>query len=280
MGKKKKEKMKFAQANLKMLETGKIKISKKQKFNILPFVSESIDKSIVAKLGGFISKEEVVVENKDTLPTTTFFMTDILKGIQIYSKAYEMLPIKKLTAVIVISKKKALEEFNIMNHTDLGLLLRTTTLAPIYKGIKSDWEALNKDTHECTPNIMYVPDVKVIVDANTGKYLVRPYSINVLVIAVPKLREVTNEGLVDMDEAIKVTNTLNYVFDAIIQTNSKNIVLNPYGYKLFAKNKTLVNSIWKAEYTSQDFMNHVNEFVTCIEDENDFISFTSALKTE
>ena len=92
----------------------------------------------------------------------------------------------------IVNKKKSISCFNMLNDTIIGSLLRTSTLKPIYKRLKSEWEELNKDDKSDFVNVLYIPNILVFLDENTGKPLRQPYQINLLLISLPSTKYMLN----------------------------------------------------------------------------------------
>ena len=67
MSKETKKQRKMAKSNIKILKSGKIKISKEQKLDLTPFIEGTINNTIVSRLNGIISKEEVVIDEEKNI---------------------------------------------------------------------------------------------------------------------------------------------------------------------------------------------------------------------
>ena len=160
--KKKKNDMKIAEQNIKILKSGKIKVKKGQKISLDPYIENSVENTICSRSTGIISKEDVVVSNGDVSKT------DITANLSSMKRTADMLSRTSTsttyTITHVINKKESGEIFDFLDDSIVGILLRTSTLATIYKKIKDEWLDLNNEDKTSFFNVLYIPNIFVFLD--------------------------------------------------------------------------------------------------------------------
>lgn len=272
MSKKKKFK-KLAESNIQVLKSGKLKIAKGQKINLKPFVNESIQNTVVSRLDAIISKEDVVIETSDLRVDITSNMTSDIKTAELASRVNSP---NVNTVVVTVNKKDALDIFDFLDDSSLGIILRTSTLASIYSGgdVKKKWVDLNKDDNSTFTNVMFVPNIIIFIDPETGKIRKVPYNINLLIVAVPTVKKMT-DGVEEVSDEDAVARIIADISDSAIRCGAKNIILNPYNYKLFKKDPHITAELWKEISTSQRFIEQFKSFIFAIENEELFIIFNA-----
>ena len=272
MGKKKQFK-KLAEANIQVLKSGKIKIAKGQKINLKSFVNDSIKNSIVSRLDGILSQEDVVIDTEKLRVDITTNMTNDVKTAELASRVNTP---KTNTIVITVNKKDAIDAFDFLDDGALGLILRTSTLASIYTDpdIKKKWVDLNKGDKSSFTNVMYVPKIMVFIDPDTGKIRKTPYYINLLLISVPSVKKMTDgvEAVTDYDACSRV---IADICDSAIKCGAKDLIIDPYNYKLFKKDPHITAELWSQISTSQRFIEQLNSVIFAIENEELFIIFNA-----
>lgn len=272
MSKKKKFK-KLAEANIQVLKSGKIKVAKGQKINLKPFVQDSVDNTVISRLDGIISKEEVVIDTSDLRVDVTTNMTTDIKTAELVSRVSSP---TISTIVITVNKKNDLDVFDLLDDTSLGIILRTSTLTSIYsdKNVKDKWVELNKDDSTSFTNVMYVPKIMVFVDPNTGKIRKTPYYINLLLVAVPSVKKMT-DGVEELSDEDATARVIADICEAAIKCGAKDLIIDPYGYKLFKKDPHITAELWSQISTGQRFIEQFKSVIFSIDNEELFIIFSA-----
>lgn len=288
---------KLAKANIKILKSGKIKFAKGQKIDLRMFAEESIEGAVVSRLDGIISKEDVVIDTEDLrVDVLTTMQTDI-RTAEIdarVSKAGNNLVctseecIKNAannnhvkTIVLVVNKKEAVEGFDFLNNGTLGVILRSSTLASAYtdESIKDKWVELNKDDSSSFTNVLYIPKVMMFVDLTTNEFRKHPYYINVLILAVPSVKKMS-DGVNAVSDADASARVIADICDAAIRCGCKDLIINPYGCKIAMKDPSITAQLWNEILTSERFIVNLYSVNFAIENENLFIVFNSARTTK
>ena len=272
MGQKKKYK-KLAESNIKILRSGKIKIAKGEKINLKPFVNDSIKNTIVSRIDGIISKEEVVVDTENLRLDITTNMTNDIKVSELVSRVTNP---KTSTIVLVVNKKDALDSFNFLDSGSLGIILRTSTLASIYSDqeVKNKWVELNKDDTSSFTNVLFVPKIMMFINPENGKILKTPYYINLLLLAVPSVKKMS-DGIEAVSETDAVARVISEICDAAIKCGAKDLIYDPYAYKLFRSDSHTTAELWNEITTSQRFIEQLDSVIFAIESEELFIVFNA-----
>lgn len=272
MGKKKHFK-KLAKSNIQVLKSGKIKIAKGEKINLKSFVNESIRNTVVSRLDGIISQENVVVDTSDLRVDVTTNMTSDIKTSELVSRVSSP---RISTIVITVNKKNALDVFDFLDDGTLGIILRTSTLASIYSddSVKKKWVNLNKDDKTTFTNVLYVPKIMVFIDPETGKVRKTPYYINLLLIAVPSTKKMV-EGVEEISDEDSIARIIADISDSAIKCGAKDLIIDPYGYKLCKKQPHITAELWSQISTSQRFIEQLNSVIFSIDNEELFIIFNA-----
>lgn len=273
MSKKKKKIKKLAESNIQMLKSGKIKIAKDQKINISSFVSKSVENTIVSRLDAIISKEDVVIDTKDLHPNITTNLTNPVRTAELTAQINN--PVTE-TIVITMSKKQSLEAFNYLDDGSLGEILRTSTLAAIYKQIKDAWISLTKDDTSHFTNVLYIPDVMVFLDTDKMKIRKNPYKINVLLIAEPSVNKMTENGIEKLSDEAAASRVIADITEAAIKCGCKNIIIDPFGHKTLSKDISEVSKLWMQITSSQRFIENITSTIFAIEQEERFVVFNAS----
>lgn len=269
MSKETKKQRKMAKSNIKILKSGKIKISKEQKLDLTPFIEGTINNTIVSRLNGIISKEEVVIDEEKNIDIRAHLI-DELECVRLKNEMKEPdIP----TFVYVVNKKDATNIFDLLNVTVFGDVLRSSTLAAAYKNVKQTWVDLNENDKTPYINIMYVPEVMIFLDHKTGKIRKRPIFANVLIVAIPPRKYINNKD--ENVEEATIEESINYYIDSIcesiIKLGIKNVVVNPFFNNASTKNACMSSEAWVRNIRGNRFIDNVNKIEFCVEDENTFI---------
>lgn len=270
---KKKQLKKLAKSNIQILKSGKIKVAKDQKINLKSFVNDSIENSVVSRLNAIISREDVVIDTADLRADVTTNMTSDVKTAELAARANNP---NTNTIVLTVNKKNALDVFDFLEDGSLGIILRTSTLASIYKddSIKSKWVDLNKNDKTNFTNVLYIPKIMVFIDPSNGKIRKTPYYINLLLLAVPTQKNM-GEAVEEVSDENACARVIADICDAAIKCGAKNLIIDPYDYKMFRKEPHTTAELWYQISTGQRFIEQFNSVIFTIENEELFIVFNA-----
>lgn len=264
MGKKKKTKL--AKKSIKILNSGKIKFAKDQKIDISEMVNDSVDSAIVSRLDGIISREDVVIDRKSGIPTIDFNLLSLTKSL-IHSD--KIGPEKTYTVVIPIPKKAALDAFDLSYDTELGELLRRSTLAPAYTRVKEEWVKLNTDDNSHFTNVLYIPNVIMFLDEH-GQFLTRKFKINVLILALPNKKNMSENPGETLEPADIRRRVVADICESAIRCGANHLIVDPFGYTILSKEPQESVSLWDEAINTVRVMDHIDTFVFAMEDEEKY----------
>lgn len=269
---KKKHLKKLAESNIQMLRSGKIKFAKDQKVDISSFVTKSIDNTIISRLDAIISKEDVVIDTKDLHPNITTNLTDPINTAELSSQINS--PVTE-TIIIPINKKSALDIFDYLGCDTLGTILRSSTLAAVYKKVKSQWVDLNSEDGSQFTNVLYIPDVMVFLDFKKMKIRKVPFKINVLIVATPSVNKMNENNIDKPSDEEAASRIIADIVDAAIKCGCKDIIVDPFDCKILAKDISNTSKLWNQIVTSQRYIEQIRSTIFAIEDEDRFVVFNS-----
>lgn len=272
MGKKKKLK-KLAESNMKILANGKLKVSRGQKIKLDPFIKNSVDEAVISRIDGILTKEDVLVDESDLKVEIN---TNLTSDLHVAELSTRMNKVGKSTIALVIPKKDALDIFNWLADDTIGELLRTSTLASIYGKLKPQWTELNKGDNTSFTNVMYIPGVMVFIDSMTGKFKKSPMSINLLIIAVPPTGKMDEEGIEKISDEDAAARVIADIIESGIKCGVKDLIVNPYGYKVLNKDERMTAVLWNQITTGQRVIEQYNSITFSIEDDDKFVIFNAA----
>ena len=274
MGKKKKL-MKLAEASMKILKNGKLKVSKGQKIKLDPFIDGSVEAAIVSRLNGVITKEDVVVDTTDLHLEIDTNLTSDLRVAELHSRVSNKNNVGPCTIAMVVSKKEALKMFDFLSDSTIGTILRTSTLASIYKKIKPQWVDLNDEDKTQFTNVMYIPNIMMFIDSETGKFKKHPTSLNLLILAVPNPNKMDEDGVEELSDEDAAARVIADVMEAGIKCGAKDLIINPYCNKLLEKDEHSTAVLWNQIITSQRVIEQYHSITFSIEDDNQFVIFNA-----
>lgn len=272
MSKKKKIK-KLAEANIKLLKSGKLKISKGEKISLKPFITDSVENAVVSRLDGIISKEDVVIDTAKLVCDSTTNLTDEIKTLELVSKVQSP---QTQTIVLSMTKKQVLNAFNYLNFNTLGILLRTSTLASIYQEIREQWVELNNGDESNFTNVLYIPKIMVFIDFDKGEFRKHPIYTNLLIVATPtpsKMNAIDEAEYSDEDASARV---IADTIDAAMKCGCKNLIMNPFSNKITHTDFSLSAGMWHRVTSGERFLEQVDSCIFSIEDEERYIIFNAA----
>lgn len=272
--KKKKSDMKIAEQNIKILKSGKIKIKKGQKISLDPYIDESVENTICSRSTGIISKEDVVVSNGEAS------RIDITTNLSSMKRTADMLSKTTTpttyTITHVINKKETSEIFDFLDDSIIGILLRTSTLASIYKKIKNEWLDLNDEDKTSFFNVLYIPNIFVFLDED-GKIKKKPFKVNLLLVAIPSLKhfsEVKIDGIDEVDESIYTKKIIDEITDISIKCGAKNLIVAPYCHKVFLNDAHYTAELWRNATSNGCAISHISSIDFAVNDDNLYIIFS------
>ena len=225
-GKKKKSKM-IAEANIKILKSGKIKVKKGQKISLDGYIANSINDVVCSRSEGIIPKEDIQIEPSDKKVAVNIGLSSMKRTLGLLS----MEEGTTYTIVHLISKKEHDKIFDFLDESIIGTLLRTSTLASIYKKIKTRWVDLNKDDKTNFTNVLMIPNIFVFLDENTGKLRKKPFSVNLLLIAEPSVKDMS-EGIEEVSKEDAVKRIITDVYDIAVKLKMEHVIIAPFCHKL------------------------------------------------
>ena len=271
----KKQRRKMAESNFKILKSGKLKVKKGQKINLRPFITNSVENSVVGRLDGIISKENVVVDTEDLHQNVT---SNMLSDIHVASLAAKTEKPGISTLVVTVNKKNALDAFDLMRDDSLGILLRTSTLTSCYMELKQEWKNLNEDDNSNFTNVLYVPEIMVFVDPDTGKLLKKPFKVNIIILAIPTKKNMSEQGVEEFTDEMAASRVIADIMDSAIKLGCKDIIIDPYCHKYLISMPYDAGKLWNNIVSTQRCIEQFKSIIFAIEDEELFVSFNAASK--
>jgi uncharacterized protein (TIGR02452 family) len=266
---KKKNAYSVAEQNIKILKSGKIKIQKGQKISLVPYITDSVANTVCSRIDAIISKEEVVVDTTNCRLDTTSTLSTMRKTVEMLSRIEGS---GTQTVIHIINKKNAIEIFDFMDDSIVGTLLRSSTLAAIYKKIKDDWFDLNESDKTQFTNILFIPDILVFLDEDTGKVKKIPHKVNLLLVAEPSLKAMAT-GVERVTSEQAVERTINDVFASAIKCGAKNLVIAPYCHKIFLEDPYTTAGVWHDYTTIQKSIENLNNVNFAVNNDDLYIIF-------
>ena len=271
----KKQRRKMAESNFKILKSGKLKVKKGQKINLRPFITNSVENSVVGRLDGIISKENVVVDTEDLHQNVT---SNMLSDIHVASLAAKTEKPGISTLVVTVNKKNALDAFDLMRDDSLGILLRTSTLTSCYMELKQEWKDLNEEDNSNFTNVLYVPEVMVFVDPDTGKLLKKPFKVNIIILAIPTKKNMSEQGVEEFTDEMAASRVIADIMDSAIKLGCKDIIIDPYCHKYLISMPYDAGKLWNNIVSTKRCIEQFKSIIFAIEDEELFVSFNAASK--
>lgn len=240
---------KLAKKMLKIMKSGSYFLEDRE-VSLKNFIDESVKNIEMGTIESLITKETTKIgdnENKVCVQTVREkgFMLNVPFMYNNNTSGTKDAYTPK-TIVLTMTKKKFKDNLDLLEDSEIGAILRTTTFGMIYKEIKESWQKVVEEKTDLT-KILFVPDVKIILSPS-GKPIT-PISFNVLIIAVPTEKEY--KKLVD-DIDIETINSriIADIFESSIRLGCKAIVVNPSQLKVFRNNKGITSKFFKAALTS------------------------------
>lgn len=278
--KKRKKNNRTIKANMRILKSGKIKVYKNSKISFSPQISYSLENLIIGRLDAIPSKEEVVI---DSVTTPIPYTNNIISAERFLG--LNKLDFGEYTIAAVVNKSTRTKKvFDINSNTIIGKLMRTSTLTAIFNkyydrrnnNLVEEWGELNTDDNTAFTNILYVPQILVFLDDTTGKILRQPYKVNLLIVAVPD-KDNLAEGIEAVHDVTAIRKYIEAIVDAGLKCGAKNLVIEPFCNKIFESDLYTTSDVWRLMIGSQRVMDGFNTIDFCINNDDQFIVFNSAM---
>ena len=268
----------LAKRSIKILKSGKVKINKDQKISLAPYVEESLTEVVCSRIEGIISKADVVIDSKTSITTTANIMSakDLLNTSSMIDKSVG--DITPNTVVHVINKKEALTTFDFTNESIIGSLLRTSTLAAIYRKIKEAWVELNDDDKTGFTNVLFIPKILVFLEDETGVVKKVPLFVNLLLLSVPSpkaIKDATTEE--EPENQVIINRYIDDVFKSAVLCGAKKLIITPFCHKLFLKEVYDTSEAWVNNTQLQKNIENIDSVNFAINDENLYVVFAGSL---
>lgn len=249
------------------IEKGKIKLSKNTSINLPKNIDASTSGAIVGLLDGIISREEVSLEANPT-------------DIMVYASGPMYITDKssfdtEYTIVVPIAKKNAVDVFNYLDEGVIGDLLTTSTLGSVYKRIKSLWVKSN-DPESPLTSVLYIPHICIFLDPYTGNLKKYYRKVNLLLVGIPSKKVIETSTEVVMNDEEYTARIIADMFDAAIKCGCKDLIINPFGFKL--KNDIYTSAKLLTQISSsQKTYDHINKIIYSVVNDGEFIIMTNHL---
>ena len=260
--------IKTAKKSMKILKSGKIQIGD-SKIDLRPIISESSESAVISRLDGIISKEEAAVE--DSKCNIEYMLQPQLKSAELSSIA-DKKPYYD-TVVIILPKKASISVFDFLNTGTIGDLLRSSTLSISYTKVKKEWVNLNKDDETEFTNILYIPDVFVFLDPESGKFKAKPYRVNVLICAVPSYKKIAAASETEIERSTALMRMIGDTLEAGIRLGCKELVIDPFQIKALRKDVSETSKLWNTAVSSQRIQNNFDEITFSFISDGEFAVF-------
>lgn len=267
--KKKKDTFSIAEQNIKILKSGKVKVKKGQKISLSPYVTDSVNNAVVSRLDAIISKADVVIDTASKLLVTSTNLSSMKRTVELLTKIDS--PIV-YTLVHTINKKDATDVFDFMDDGVIGSLLRSSTLASIYKELKPNWVELNTDDKTSFTNVLFIPKILVFLDETTGKIRKRPYVVNLLLVVEPSTKDMAT-GLEKLSNEEVTDRIVKDVFTSAIKCGARNLIVNPYCHKALMVDEHYTSDVWKVMSEVQPSIENIDTIDYSVGNDDLYIIF-------
>ena len=219
-------------------------------------------------------KNDIIIDPSDCKAV------DVNISLTTQTRCAEFLSVIETTpqTIVVFTSKKHCDSLFIYNDSYLfdNLLIRntipyymaTSTLESIYDYIHMTWKRLNCDDSTNFTNIMYIPNIYKFKDDTLTEIIESPYMINLLVVSLPSLSKMF-DGIEEPSAEDGIRYILNNTMDAAIRCGCKNLIIDPFSYKLFSKNLPYTASLWYDMIGQQNVIEAIDKI--------DFTIFDSSL---
>ena len=271
MGKKKKNKNTFVEW-LDPFQTTERKERDNTQF--IEYVKKTVENTVVARLDGIVSKEQVMLDDSKEPVTTAMLLTNEADALNIL-KQHSNDESEEYTIVYVCNKKHIDDVFNIVDGIRGTLGFNEIFLN---SDIVRKHNSLNLGADGTVSTaVIYIPGLIV----NRGKI---PFHYNILIVVEPTYKELATmyeEAADDVDkfdiDNLIITQIISDVFSSCIKLGCKDIILNPYGYKpLQRADYDWTGALWKRAIKSNKVKNNFYSITLCTTSDNQYVGFASS----
>lgn len=272
---KRKRKETVTKKNIKILKSGKVKFKKDQKISLDPYIKDSVKGCVCSRIEGIPNNEEVVLEETNLKTEINTNLTSIKRCLELNAYTSD----QPYTVVSVCSKKEAEGLFDFMENTIIGVLLRTSTLASIYKTQKERWVELNTDDKTAFTNVLYIPNILIFLNERDGKILKKPFKVNLLVVSVPNAKCMV-DGIAEAEDDVVVKRIVDDIFESAIKIHTPKLIISPFCYHPLLKDEHLTSEYWHAVSETERVNNNIKSIDFCVNSDDSFIIFKKSKKSE
>ena len=257
---------KISNKNLEIVRKCKFRLYDGAKVKLKNDVQTSIDGVKMGRLEDLLYKEKIEVDNTNLKSDiTSITLANPLEAVTALNTITGK-NAPRYTFIIPMNKKDIHFEFDMLKDTTLGELLRTTYLPLVYKKVSDDWKKLNeKDKTEST-NVLYIPNVMHYLDLD-GKIKSRPFYINILIVAVPELKYLTNgEPETRSDDEFYTGRIVADILDSAIKVGATHLVFNPFGINGLKNDLGITANCWKVISTTKRVLENLESIILTADD--------------
>ena len=271
-----KNQVKMAKRMIKYLNDGKVKLSKDVRINLSASINNSIENSIVSKLDGIISKENVVVEQEELTTAKKVValgtQTNALK--QYMDKEFysgEISSQKRQTVIVSLKRSEVLDAFDWTEFSTIGNLLRTTTLSGVYTKLKESWKSIIKSQNKSMTDVMYIPNLIRFVSDKTGELMKHYQIFNLLIVVTPSNKDIEDAT----EDALSTEDYIGTIIadqmDAAIKCGARNVIIAPFDNPTLKKHPYESAELWKKLLESDRVNDNVDTITFTVEEDDEFI---------
>jgi len=263
---KRKKREKVADKTIEILESGKVKFNKDQKVSLKPYIQDSLDKVVCNRLDSILTQEDVVLE-ENLKTNVTINLSSMKRTLELNALSTN----EPYTIVNIFNKKNVEEIFDFLSDDIIGYLLRTSTLAAIYKEKKESWMELNTDDSTAFTNVLFIPDIFVFLDDVTGKPRKKPYKVNLLILAEATKKKL---NLTDATEDVDpVKKYIEDVFESTIKVGAKRLIISPFSHEYFLDDERYTSELWLGCTEKQRNNDNIKSIDYAIDEDDSYIIF-------
>ena len=113
-----------------------------------------------------------------------------------------------------------------------------------------------------------------IANTTTGKIRKTPYYINLLLVSVPTQKNMT-DGVEELSNEDMCARIIADICEAAIKCGARDLILDPYAYKMFRKEPHITAELWYQITTGQRFIEQFESVVFTVENEELFVIFNA-----
>ena len=250
--KKEKSMLKFLELgskNIKILESGKIKFKKNKKIDISGFIETSVNETLISRLEGIPSKEEIIIDGTETYRLeSSANCSSITRIVDLIGNISNDV----LTIVLPMTKKKAL---NLEDNETVCWLAKSSTFISAYSKVKKSWEEINDDDNTSFTNVLFIPKLYIFLEKK-GKLRKHPITVNLVVVSLPSINK-AKDGIEAMDEVEYTNRIINDSIEASIRCGCKSIIVDPYSMPALQKDVHYIARYWYGKIETQRVIENI-----------------------